>query len=159
MRAAPVLLDTTLRPSPPMPPKALLAVLAVVLLINLSFATLFLLRGAWPITPFLGADVALLAWAFRASTLASRRSERITVTPEEFRLVRIPARGTPSALSWNPYWVRVELAEPDQHWSRLTLWSKGKGVPIAGFLPPDERVGLAESLKEALSRARDYRWQ
>ena len=65
--AGPVLLDTTLRPSPPLSPRVLLAILGIVVLINLMFAAWFLSRGAWPVMPFLGADIALLAWAFRAS--------------------------------------------------------------------------------------------
>src|SRR6185312_2630766 len=73
MEAEPVLLDETLRPSPPMAPQTLLIILGVVLAFNIAFALSFVLRGAWPIAPFLGLDVALLAWAFRASTLAARR--------------------------------------------------------------------------------------
>ena len=71
MEAEPVLLDETLRPSPPMNPRALLVILAVTASFNIAFALSFILRGAWPIAPFMGLDVALLAWAFRASSLAA----------------------------------------------------------------------------------------
>ena len=46
----PVLLDTTVRPSPPLPPAALKAVLAIVVCINLAFASFFVFRGAWVVT-------------------------------------------------------------------------------------------------------------
>ncbi|MBV9992677.1 MAG: DUF2244 domain-containing protein [Alphaproteobacteria bacterium] len=143
-----MLLDTVLRPAPTLPPRALLVILAVVASINLAFALNFILRGAWPVLPFLGADVALLAWAFRASRKAAEREEHVTLTPSLLRIVRRPAM-TETAL--NPYWVRVQVEEQP---GRLTLWSHGKVVRIGQFLPPAERISFAERLKAALHRAR-----
>lgn len=143
-----VLLDTVLRPAPALPGRVLLLILAIVASINVAFALSFILRGAWPVLPFLGADVALLAWAFRASRKAAEREEHVTLTPSELKIVRRPSM-TETAL--NPYWVRVQVEEQP---GRLTLWSHGKGVRIGQFLPPQERLSFAERLKAALSRAR-----
>lgn len=143
-----LLLDTVLRPAPTLPPRVLLLILAIVASINVAFAVSFILRGAWPVMPFLGADVALLAWAFRASRKAAGREEHVTLTPSLLRIVRRPAM-TETAL--NPYWVRVQVEEQP---GRLTLWSHGKGVRIGQFLPPVERMSFAERLKAALARAR-----
>ncbi len=146
-----VLLERVLRPSPPLAPRALLIVLALVAAVNLGFAATLALQGAWPVAPFLGADVALLAWAFRASQIAARREEHVTLTPSRLDIARRP--GT-SHIVLNPYWVRVELLEPDM---RLTLWSHGKAVLLGTFLPPAERAGLAEALRSALWAARQRR--
>src|SRR3546814_7735022 len=54
-------LYAVLRPNPPMNPRALLIILIIVALINFIFGLSFVLHGAWPIMPFLGADVGLLA--------------------------------------------------------------------------------------------------
>jgi len=70
----PVFLDAILRPNPPMRPDVLRVILIVVLAINLAFALGFVLRGAWPIAPFMGVDVALLAWAFRSIRIAAEAS-------------------------------------------------------------------------------------
>jgi len=156
--SAPVLLETVLRPSPPMKPRALLIILGVVVLINFAFAAYFVSRGAWPVMPFLGVDIGLLAWAFRASTLAAQREERVRLTPEELHIARIAPKGARTELSLNPYWVRVEMDDPAEHWSQLTLWSKGKGERIGTFLAPMERASFALRLKDALRTARDYRW-
>jgi uncharacterized membrane protein len=156
--STPILLDAVLKPSPPMPPRALLAILGVVVLINFAFAGYFVWHGAWPVMPFLGIDIALLAWAFRSSTIAAKRKERVTLTPEELRVASIPPKGPKSEVTLNPYWVRVEMDEPAEHWSQLTLWSKGKGLRIGTFLPPAERANFAQRLKEALRNAREYRW-
>lgn len=153
----PVLLDATLRPSPPMPARTLKIVVGIVAALNLAFAAGFVLRGAWPIMPFMGLDVLLLAWAFRASLRAARRHERVTVTPSALRIERHPADGPVSEVALNPYWVRVEMPEPAEHGSQLTLWSHGRGVRVGSFMAPEERAGFARSLKAAIRKARETR--
>jgi uncharacterized membrane protein len=108
--------------------------------------------------PFLGADIALLAWGLRASTLAARREERVRVTPQELHIACIPPKGARTDVSLNPYWVRVHMDEPADHWSQLTLWSKGRGWRIGSFLAPTERAKFAVQLKDAVRAAKDYRW-
>jgi uncharacterized membrane protein len=151
----PVLLDRTLRPSPPMPPSALKLVLALVATINLVFGSVLALQGAWLVMPFMGLDVALLAWAFRASLNASRRHERVLLTPSTLTVERHPPKGPPSEIALNPYWVRVDMADPPEPGSQLTLWSHGKSVRVGAFLGPDEKLDLARVLKSALRRARE----
>src|SRR6185437_12439071 len=154
MLAETVLLDEVLRPSPPLQPRTLLAILAAVGFVNVVFALSFVLRGAWPIAPFMGLDVALLAWAFRASTRAARRSERVTLTPGRLVVERRPPDGPAREWAFNPYWVRVEMDDPPEHGSQLTLWSHGKFLRIGQFLAPDERARFAGMLKAALRAAR-----
>ena len=151
----PVLLDRTLRPSPPMPPSALKLVLVLVATINLVFGSVLASQGAWLVTPFMGVDVALLAWAFRASLRASRRHERVLLTPSLLRVERHPPKGPSSEIALNPYWVRVDMPDPPEPGSQLTLWSHGKGVRVGSFLSPDEKLDLARVLKSALRRARE----
>src|SRR5258706_7313858 len=117
-----LLLDQVLRPTPPLTPKILLAILSIVATINLAFAISFALRGAWPIAPFMGLDVLLLAWAFRQSRIAAEREERVTLTPLQLRVQRRPAPKGPSDIAFNPYWVRVDMDDPPEHGSQLTLW-------------------------------------
>jgi uncharacterized membrane protein len=150
-----ILLDRTLRPNPPMTPRALAFVLMAVATINLAFATYFVLRGAWPVTPFMGADVALLAWAFRASRIAARRHECVTLTPSSLHVLRQPAKGSATEIALNPYWVRVHMDDPPEPWSQLTLRSHGKAYRIGAFLAPSERLSFAQILKGALARARE----
>ena len=149
-----ILLDAVLRPSPPLKPKTLLAILAAVALINIAFALSFILQGAWPIAPFLGLDVALLAWAFRASSRAAKRQERVTLTAAQLVVARIAPDGPSRQWAFNPYWVRVEMDDPPEHGSQLTLWSHGKFLRIGQFLAPEERACFARTLKSALRNAR-----
>jgi uncharacterized membrane protein len=150
-----VLLDAVLRPNPPMSRRALFVILVIVTLFNVAFALSFMLKGAWPVAPFMGLDVALLAWAFRTSTRAARRFEHLTLTQDELRILRQPVKGEPDEVALNPYWVRVEMDDPPEPWSQLTLKSHGKGVEIGAFLNPDARAAFADVLRSALRRARE----
>jgi uncharacterized membrane protein len=149
-----VLLDSVLRPSPPLSPRVLLWILTAVAAVNIAFGLSFVLRGAWPIAPFLGLDVALLAWAFRASTRAATREERVTLTPSQLCVARTLPKKPRREWIFNPYWVRVEMDDPPEHGSQLTLWSHGKFLAIGQFLAPEERAKFAQTLKTALRNAR-----
>ena|ERR1051326_3318450 len=153
----PVFLDAVLRPNPPMSPRALLAVLSVVALMNIAFGAWFMAHGAWPVTPFMGADVALLAWAFRASRIAARASEEVTLTASELRVAHHPARGGERKTVLNPYWVNIHLEQPEDMPRKLTLRSHGKSVQVGSFLGPRERRSFADALKIALGAARAWR--
>ena len=142
-----LLLDRVLRPNPPMKSRTLFMIVALVAALNLALAANFILHGAWPILPFLGADVALLAWAFHRAVVTSRREERVTLTPSSLRISRGPAQD----VVLNPYWVRVELDPKNQ----LLLWSHGKAVRLGAFLAPAEKTSLAKALQSALWRVRN----
>lgn len=149
-----ILLDEVLKPAPPLGPGVLAMILGIVAAVDMAFALSFALRGAWPVMPFMGLDVALLAWAFAASRRAARREERVMLTPSLLRIAKFPPRGCPSEIEFNPYWVRVDMAEPPEHGSQLTVWSHGRGVRLGSFLPPPERASFARALKSALRAAR-----
>jgi uncharacterized membrane protein len=151
----PLLLDETLRPSPPMSARALKRIVAVVAAINLAFMLYFVAQGAWPVAPFMGLDVALLAWAFRESRIAARAHERITLRMSELRIEQQPARGAATEAAFNPYWVRVDLVPWTEYSNRLYLRSHGRTLQVGAFLPPQTREGFALTLKSALSAAKN----
>ena len=153
----PVFLDAVLRPNPPMNPRALAIVLVIVAAMNLAFAVGFLLRGAWPIAPFMGLDVALLAWAFHASRIAAHAFEHVRLTASQLFVSRHPARGQAEDMLLNPYWVSVHLEQPEDMPRKLTLRSHGKSVQIGSFMGPRERLSFAQALKSALAAARSWR--
>jgi uncharacterized membrane protein len=150
-----VFFDATLRPNPPMSRAVLGGVAAVVAATNLAFGLFFVLRGAWPVTPFMGADVVLLVWAFRASSNAANRRERIRLTRSVLSVERQPANGDAMRTALNPYWVRVELEEPVRSPGRLLLASHGRTIRIGDFLAPAQKLSLAQQLRIALRQARE----
>jgi uncharacterized membrane protein len=150
----PVILDETLRPSPPLSARTLAIIVAVVAAINLAFILYFISKGAWPVAPFMGLDVALLAWAFRESRIAARAYEHITLRASELRIEQHPAKGAVTEAAFNPYWVRVDLVPWTEYSNRLYLRSHGRSLQVGAFLPPQTREGFAQALKTALSRAK-----
>jgi len=150
----PILLDTILRPSPPMDRRTLTGIIIAVAAINLAFSLYFVLHGAWPVAPFMGLDVALLAWAFWESKIRARAQERVTLTQSELRIEQQPARGAAKESRFNPYWVRVDLQPWTEYSNRLWLRSHGRCIQVGSFLAPAVRAGFAEALNSALSKAK-----
>ena len=158
--------DNGFAPEPPLfsailtPHRSLTGVgfLAVMLAIGgISFASglLFLVLGAWPVTGFLGLDVALVYWAFRANYRAANAYEEVTVTSSELKLRKVSHRGKIAEWSLNPLWVRLDR---DTHAEfgieRLFLVSRGRRLPIAGFLSPPEKESFAAALGAAIGEAK-----
>jgi len=124
---------------------------------GMSFAAglVFLLIGAWPILGFLGVDVLVVYWAFKANYRAAIACEQVTMTPSELRVRRVSDRGVVAEWMLNPVWVRLDR-ETDEEFGirRLFLVSHGRRFPIAGFLGPREKEEFAAALSAALSEAR-----
>jgi uncharacterized membrane protein len=114
----------------------------------------FLALGAWPIIPFMVADVALLAWAFRANYAAARGHERVTLVDDELTLARVSARGIERRIGFEPYWTRVEIEETPAGDAHLWLAARGRRVRVGGFLSAPERREVGATIAAALSAYR-----
>jgi uncharacterized membrane protein len=149
-----VLFDAVLEPNRPLGVKGHAMVLGSVAFISLIAGTIFALQGAWPVTPFLGADVVLLGLAMRASVRASRRRERLTLTAQRLLIERISPNGAARREELNPYWLRVDHEDPELMGCELALVSRGRRWIVGSFLGAEERASLAAALRRALSEAR-----
>jgi uncharacterized membrane protein len=149
-----IFLDAILQPNRPLSPRGLMLVIGFVAIVSFVAGIVFALRGAWPVTPFFGADVLLLAWAMRASVRASRRREHLVLTSERLTIERVSARGETRREEINPYWLRVEHEDPELMGAELALVSRGRRWIIGSFLGAEERASLAEALRRALREAR-----
>ncbi len=115
----------------------------------------FFLLGAWPVVGFLGLDVLLVYWAFRANYRAAAAFEEVTVTPSELRVRRVSHRGQVAEWTFNPLWVRLDQeVDEDFGIEHLYLISRGRRIMIASFLGPDEKASFYKALVEALNAAR-----
>ena len=150
-----VFFDAIIEPNRPLGPKGLAAVIGFVGIMSFAAGVVFVLKGAWPVTPFLGADVLLLAWAMRVSVRASRRREHLILTSETLIIERIAANGYARREELNPYWLRVDHEDPERIGCELALVSRGKRWVVGSFLGAEERASLAEALRRALREARE----
>ncbi len=121
----------------------------------------FVILGAWPVAGFMGLDVALVYFAFRASFRSARAYEDVRVTPLELTLAKVSARGARREWRFSPGFVRLEKDEHEEYGvQRLAFVSKGRRVEVAGFLGPDAKADLARDLTRALNEARrGPRWE
>jgi len=149
-----VFFDAVLEPNRPLSAKGLGLVIGFVAFVSFVTAFMFALRGAWPVTPFFGADVALLAVALSVSVKASRRRERLTLTAQTLRIERISANGASRRDDINPYWLRVDHEDPELLGCELALVERGRRWIVGSFLGAEERASLAEALRRALREAR-----
>jgi len=115
----------------------------------------FLLLGAWPVFGFFGLDVLLVYWAFRANYRAAAAFEEVTVTASELRIRKVSHRGEASEWSFNPLWVRLDRESHEEFGiERLFLVSRGRRLPIASPLGPQEKESFAAALGAALGEAK-----
>jgi uncharacterized membrane protein len=132
-------------------------VVVMMLVGGLSFISgmFFFLLGAWPVVGFLGLDVLLVYWAFRANYRAATAFEQVTVTPSELRVRRVSHRGQVAEWTLNPLWTQLDREKHDEFGLlRLFLVSRGRKLAVAGFLSPKERESFAAALAAALGEAK-----
>ena len=124
---------------------------------GVSFAAgiLFLVLGAWPVVGFFGLDVLLIYWAFRINYRAALAYEEVLVTPSELRVRKVSHRGKVAEWAFNPLWVRLDRDTHEEFGiEQLFVVSRGRKLPIAAFLGPDEKESFAVALGAALGEAR-----
>ena len=151
-----IFFDAILQPNRPLSPRGLALVIGFVGVISFAAGIMFALRGAWPVTPFFGADVLLLALAMRASVRASRKQEHLVLTSDTLLIERVSAKGEVRREEINPYWLRVDHDDPELLGADLALVSRGRRWIVGSFLGAEERAALAEALRRALREARLY---
>ena len=132
--------------------------LVVMLLVSgFSFIAgmVFFLLGAWPVVGFLGLDVLLVYWAFRVNYRAAAAFEEVIVTPCELRVRRVSHRGQVAEWTLNPLWTQLARDTHEEFGlQQLFLVSRGRKLPVAGFLSPPERESFAAALSAALGEAK-----
>ena len=124
---------------------------------GLSFVagTVFLILGAWPVFGFFGLDVLLVYWAFRANYRAAAAYEEVTVTASELKVRKVSHRGKVSEWTLNPVWVKLDRETHEEFGiEHLFLVSRGRRLPIASFLGPQEKESFAAALAAAIGEAK-----
>lgn len=114
----------------------------------------FLLNGAWPVFGFFGLDVALVYLAFRLNYRSGRLYETVDLTPQTLTVTRVHPSGAREKYDFNPYWVRVRLAEAPHGGNDLRLATHGQEFAFARFLTDEERRDFSHALSGALAAAR-----
>jgi uncharacterized membrane protein len=151
----PTLFSAMLTPHRSLSGAGFVVLMAVVSGLSFVGGLVFFLVGAWPVVGFLGLDVVLIYWAFRANYLAAAAYEEVTVTASELRVRQVSHRGKVAEWSLNPLWTRVDRETHEEYGLlRLFLVSRGKRLMIASFLGPKEKESFASALSAAIGEAK-----
>jgi uncharacterized membrane protein len=151
----PTLFSAIITPHRSLSGKGFLLVMALVGGLSFAGGMFFLLMGAWPVIGFLGLDVLLVYWAFRANYRSAAAFEEVVVTPSELRLRRVSHRGEVKEWTLNPLWTKLDRETHDDFGLlKLFLVSRGRKLAVAGFLSPNEKESFAAALSAALNEAR-----
>jgi uncharacterized membrane protein len=121
--------------------------------VTFAIASFFALQGLWPILPFAGIEIGLLAWAVRMSMLSGSQREVIVVSDAEVVVERRAPSGSRRTV-FPRHWARVTLRgpQPARHPSRLTIESHGRACEVGRFLTEDERRSLAARLERLVGK-------
>ncbi len=149
--ADPVLFDAVLCPHRSLGPVGFAALMGLVGLVGFAGGVAFLLLGAWPVAGFGVAEMLLFHVLFRLNYRGARAFERVRLTLSRLTVERHDARGRMRSWSFQAYWLKVAVAEPDGH---LVLSSHGRTLAIGGCLSAAERLAFAQALRRALDAAR-----
>jgi len=111
------------------------------------------LHGFWPVLPFAGLEIALLAWALNSSLERRFHRQTITVTDTDVS-VESCVRSRCAQVVFPRHWAQVKLRRPAVrlHPSRLTIESHGRQCEVGSFLTEEERRGLALRLQRLIGR-------
>lgn len=138
-------------------PRGFTILMSAVGAVSFVAGALFWAMGAWPVFGFSGLDVLLIYVAFRLNYRAGRQSEMIELTSDQLQLTRVHPSGKHDRFEFNPYWVRVRVADMTGGRTDLRLTSHGRELPFGRFLTDDERREFAETLTGQLHLARNRR--
>jgi uncharacterized membrane protein len=148
-------LDIIIRPHRSLSPTGFWVVMGIVAAWSFGGGVVLMAIGAWPVIFFLGIDMALVWWAFRASYGDQRAHERLIIADGSLVVDRVSKRGVGERFSFPAYWLRVSLeAVIPGGVEQIVLSSHGKRLIVGTFLSPEERDSLLPILKEALAQAR-----
>ena len=146
--------SAVLTPHRSLGPKGFMVLMAAVCAVSFGTGLLFYLIGAWPVVGFMGLDVAFIYVAFRLNFRALRLYETVDLTREALTVTRVDPSGKAQSWDFNPYWVRLSLAQRRGRSTELSLASHGRRLVFASFLTDPEREDFALALSSALSAAK-----
>lgn len=146
--------SAVLRPHRSLGPTGFLILMSALSLVSFATGLAFYLVGAWPVLGFFGLDLLLIYIAFKLSYRAGRMYETVELNPSLLTVMRIHPSGKQERFTFNPYWVRVRLAETRDGRTDLRLQLHNRVLSFGRFLTDEERRDFARTLTGALIEAR-----
>ncbi|WP_424947340.1 DUF2244 domain-containing protein [Candidatus Spongiihabitans sp.] len=145
--------EFVIRPNSACHPRSWHKVFALLVVVCLSIASRFALLGYWMILPFALMDVLAVGLILRLVARQSAYIETIRVDGEKVEIQHIQKNNN---ASWQfpLHWIQVNLQSPQHRWypHKLLLGSAGKWVEIGRCLTNEERITLAQAIRNQVLR-------
>ena len=115
--------------------------------VTFSVAGVATALGYWPVLPYAGAEMLLLAWALHSNMQRRHEHESIDITDAE--VIITYAQGNPARVVFPRHWARVKIRRPHSplHRGHLVIESHGRAYEVGKFLTEEERRQLAAALR------------
>jgi uncharacterized membrane protein len=121
-----------------------------------AVAGVFAAQGFWPVLPFAGLEIGLLAWAVRASMREGSKRETIEIDEALITIGRIDRSGEHfSVFPRHGSSVTLRTPQTALHPSRLVLESRGRVCEVGRFLTEDARHSLAARLQQLVGNVNE----
>ncbi len=120
--------DARLRPHRSLSPRGFLLLMIAAGAVAFLAGLACFLVGAWPVTGFLGLEVALVYLAFKINYRHGRMYETLRLTRGELTVARVNHRGVRKTWRFQPAWLQVLIDDPPGHGSQLVLRSHGTSL-------------------------------
>jgi uncharacterized membrane protein len=123
----------------------------IIATVSLAIAGGFCLVGCWPVMPFAGLEIGVLAWAF--DVIRRRESDYEHLVIERDRVsVTTRREGRVEKRELNALWtqVRLDCDRPGTN-CRLLIRSQGLDTEVGRHLSDEGRIALAQVLSKRLS--------
>lgn len=120
---------------------------------SFTIAGIMMLLGYWPVLPFAGLEMIVLAWALKTSLERRHHFQTITVSEDDV-LVESSTGVEHVRVVFPRHWAQVKLRRPSSRLypSRLVIESHGRQFEVGDFLTEEERRGLAARLGRLIGR-------
>ncbi len=146
--------NAILHPHASLTPRGFFLLMAFIGVISFCAGVSFVFAGAWPVFGFFGIDIVLVYLAFKMNYGDAKRYETLELTDTALTVERVAPSGKRERWRFQPYWLQVELEDNPAPDSSLTLRSHGRIVEIGSFLTSDEKIDLANALRNELNKLR-----
>ncbi len=115
------------------------------------FSLFFVLQGLWPVLPFWGLEMVVLAAALILSLRRRHWRQTVSIDDVAIRVETTSQRGAHKQ-EFSRAWAKVKLrsARTNLHPSRLLIESHGRALEVGSFLTEEERRALALRLQALL---------
>lgn len=123
--------------------KVIILLTAIPCVIGIAFCYI----GAWLVLPFVGLEIAALAYAFYYVNKHEADYESISIEGDSLLIERCVGESVSQHVI-NPYWVKVTQHELPNGELHLYLQSHGKEIEVGRYLTRKQRELLAKQLKQ-----------